>query len=383
MDTTLICQAEESGARGWWLQGADVELFLTEQGGQHAPGNFRLANGAMVQPFYLSPWQERKLDLSSIPLLQYLRGDFFCLPFGGNAEAVDGHQYQCHGETSACEWHLAAARREGASTVFEFTQEGKVLPTKVTKRIELKNGQSALYLRHTVTGFEGRMPYGHHAILKMPSANEKMHFSCGKFDLGMTPTSVFSDPANWEYQFLASGEEFASLEALPTLFKQPATWDYSVYPSPVGYTDLFALLKKPSATPAWSVAAYTDAGYLYYSLKNATELPSTTIWVANSGRYEEPWNGVSSNFAIEETCSYFADGWKPSIEENVLTRKGWATCGQFRADEPKTVRLIQGVAAIPASFTKVAAADFQPGKVVFTDVNGLTASAVVDWEFLV
>ena len=52
MDTTLICQAEESGARGWWLQGSDVKLFLTEQGGQHAPGNFRLANGAIVQPFY-------------------------------------------------------------------------------------------------------------------------------------------------------------------------------------------------------------------------------------------------------------------------------------------------------------------------------------------
>ena len=47
-----------------------------------------------------------------------------------------------------------------------------------------------------------------------------------------------------------------------------------------------------------------------------------------------------------------------------------------------TVRLIQGVTAIPAGFTKVATADFQPGKVVFTDVNGLTASAAVDWEFL-
>ena len=382
MDTTLICQAEESGARGWWLQGSDVKLFLTEQGGQHAPGNFRLANGATVQPFYLSPWQERKPDLSSIPLLQYLRGDFFCLPFGGNAEAVNGHQYQCHGETAAQAWQFASAHREGSSAVFEFSQGGKVLPTKVVKHIELRDGQSALYLKHTVSGLEGKMPYGHHAILKMPSASEKMYFSCGKFDLGMTPTSLFSDPANWEYQYLASGEEFSSLEALPTLFKNPATWDYSVYPSPVGYTDLFALLKKPAATPAWAVASYADAGYLYYSLKNAAELPSTTIWVANSGRYEEPWNGVSSNFAIEETCSYFADGWKPSIEENALTRKGWRTCGQFQANQPMTVRLIQGVTAIPAGFTKVATADFQPGKVVFTDVNGLTASAAVDWEFL-
>ena len=382
MGENLYREAENLGAHGWWLCGSDVELFLTEQGGQHAPGNFRLANGATVQPFYLSPWQERKPDLSSIPLLQYLRGDFFCLPFGGNAEAVDGHQYQCHGETAAQPWTFADARCEDNAAVFEFVQTGAVLPTKVTKRIELRDGQSALYLRHTVTGLEGKMPYGHHAILKMPAGHEKMYFSCGKFDLGMTPTSLFSDPANWEYQFLASGEEFASLEALPTLFKRPATWDYSVYPSPVGYTDLFALLKKPAATPAWATAAYADAGYLYYSLKNAAELPSTTIWVANSGRYEEPWNGVSSNFAIEETCSYFADGWKPSVEENALTRRGWRTCGQFRADTPTTVRLIQGVAALPAGYTKTATAEFQPGKVVFTDVNGLTATAAVDWEFV-
>ena len=69
MAEKFYSEAESLGARGWWLQGANVELFLTEQGGQHAPGNFRLANGAIVQPFYLSPWQERKPDLSSIPLL--------------------------------------------------------------------------------------------------------------------------------------------------------------------------------------------------------------------------------------------------------------------------------------------------------------------------
>ncbi|MBQ6473523.1 MAG: hypothetical protein IJJ33_16165 [Victivallales bacterium] len=382
MNENLYIKSENLGATGWLLKGGNVELFLTQQGGQHAPGNFKLANGATVQPYFLSPWQERKPDLSSIPLLQYLRGDFFCLPFGGNGEPVNGHQYQCHGETSACDWTLADARRDGAATIFEFTQDGNVLPTHVRKRLEMRDGQSALYLKHTVSGFEGKMPYGHHTILKMPEVNERMFFSAGQFDLGMTPTSTFSDPAGWEYQFLASGEEFAQVESMPTIFKKPATWDYSAYPSPVGYADLFALLKKPTATPAWAVASYTTAGYLFYSLKNAAELPSTTVWVSNSGRYEEPWNGVARCFAIEETCSYFADGWKPSIEENALTSKGWKTCGEFRIDHPTTVRHIQGVAAIPDGFAKVAKADFQPGQVTFTDVNGLTATAKVDWEFL-
>ncbi len=382
MNENLCRPSENNGADGWCLKAPAVELFLTAQGGQHAPGQFRLANGATVQPYFLSPWQERKPDLSSIPLLQYLRGDFFCLPFGANADAVDGRQYQCHGETSAAEWTFADAQQEGTVTRFDFVQKGCVLPTLVHKRLEFHGEQSALYVTHTVGGFTGKMPYGHHTILKMPEANERMYFSAGAFDLGMTPTTLFSDPANWEYQFLASGATFDAVEAIPTLFKSPATWDYSQYPSPVGYADLFALLKKPAATPAWAAAAYTDAGYLFYSLKNAAELPSTTIWVSNSGRYEEPWNGVARCFAIEETCSYFADGWKASIEENALTRRGWKTCGDFQADKPTAIRHIQGVAAIPKGFTKPAKAEFLPGEVRFTDVNGLAASAKVDWEFL-
>ena len=378
----LFRKAENHKSSGWYLKGNDIELFLTEQGGKHAPVTFFLGSDDPVQPYHLCAWQDSQPDLSHIPLLQNLRGDFFCLPFGGNAEAYQGEQHQCHGETSAMAWTMTKAEEENGRRVFVFEMDTKVRPAHVEKRIEMRQGHSALYIRHTVTGMSGKMPYGHHAILELPAQDEKMYFSAGKFDLGMTPTSTFSDPANWEYQFLASGAEFTSLESVPTIFKQPATADYSVYPSPAGYTDLFALFKKGGKTPAWATAAYTDRGYLFYSLKNADLLPSTTIWVANSGRYEFPWNGVDRCFAIEETCSYFADGLKPSVEENLLTRKGWKTCGEFRPDQPFSVPVIQGVVRIPSGYRKTVAAEFSDGKVTFRDESGLTASAAVDWKFL-
>ena len=117
--------------------------------------------------------------------------------------------------------------------------------------------------------------------------------------------------------------------------------------------------------------------------KNAAELPSTTIWISNSGRYEFPWNGIARCFAIEETCSYFADGLKPSVEDNVLNRKGWKTCGEFSPDKPFNVRIIQVVVRIPTGYKKTASADFQDGKVIFRDEAGLTAEAAVDWKYLV
>ena len=377
-----IKRSENHNAAGWQLNAGDIELFITELGGQHAPVTFFAGSDKQIQPYFLNLWQDEKADLSSIPLLQYLRGDFFCLPFGGNADPVDGAQYQCHGETSACNWKQTKAAEEDGKAVFEFELDGKIRPAHVVKHFEMHEGQSVLYVKHTVTGLEGKMPYGHHTILRMPEPTEKMFFSCGKFDLGMTPTSLFSNPEGWEYQYLASGAVFDKVEAIPTIFKKPDTCDFSTYPTPVGYADLFALLKKPADKPAWACASYPDNGYLYYSLKNADELPSTTIWVSNSGRYEFPWNGIARCFAIEETCSYFADGWKPSIEENELTKKGWKTCGTFQADKPFTVRHIQGVVRIPANFGKVKSADFAKGQVTFTDEAGNAVTAKVDWDYL-
>ncbi len=119
-----------------------------------------------------------------------------------------------------------------------------------------------------------------------------------------------------------------------------------------------------------------------HSLKNAAELPSTTVWVSNSGRYAPPWNGNTRCFAIEETCSFFADGLKASIGKNVLTKKGWKTCGEFSKKSPTVIRSIQGVARIPAAYGKTKTATFSDGAVTFTDKKGNSVTVPVDWKYL-
>ncbi len=382
MTKQLTRKAENHRTKGWYLDNGEIEMFLTEEGGLHAPVTFFANSASPVQPYFLAPWLDDRPDLTGMSPLQDLRGDFFCLPFGGNGAPVNGVQVPCHGETCLNPWALLSARQDADLTVFEFAEEGKVLPMHVVKRIEMRSGHSALYLRHTVTGLDAVAPYGHHTILEMPSANEKMYFSCGKFDLGMTPTGLFSNPVNQEYQYLAVGATFDLLEAVPTMFQSPATHDYSVYPSPVGYTDMIQLMKRPTETPAWSAAAYIDRGYLFYTLKDAAVLPATTLWIANSGRYAFPWNGRTSCFSIEETCGYFADGWKASSEENLLSKQGWKTAGVFRKDTPFVVSEIQGVVRLPSGFGKVVDAQFASGKVTFLDTAGKSATAEVDWTYV-
>jgi cobalt/nickel transport system permease protein len=46
----------------------------------------------------------------ALQVLRVLRGDFFCLPFGGNATAWHGEKHPLHGETANREWRLESFR---------------------------------------------------------------------------------------------------------------------------------------------------------------------------------------------------------------------------------------------------------------------------------
>ena len=117
----------------WILANGDVEVAVTKLGGQMAPVTFDRKSKAPIQPYHISPWQDEGLKDLPAAVLSPLRGDFFCMPFGGNA-------------------------------------------------------------------------VGHHATLAMPEEEGSIAVSVSPFRLGMTCPGVFSDPANREYQSLASGE---------------------------------------------------------------------------------------------------------------------------------------------------------------------------------
>ena len=62
MNENLFRKAENHKTPGWYLKGHEIELFLTEQGGQHAPVTFFAGSDHPVQPYYLTPWQDQRPD---------------------------------------------------------------------------------------------------------------------------------------------------------------------------------------------------------------------------------------------------------------------------------------------------------------------------------
>ena len=377
----FVQKTSSHNAGGWLVNAPGIEYFVTEEGGQIAPVVFRLPDGRTAEPYHLTPWQdEEKSSLSGA--LKNLRGEIFCMPFGGNADPVDGEKHPAHGECSGGKWELLSAEENGMSATVRFRFHSHVRESELVKEVVVNRGESVLYFKHTISGSHGTMPLGHHPIIKMPEKGETMFLSVGEFEYGSTCPGVFSDPEKEAYQILARGAEFKTIEKVPALPRDIESIDYSVFPSPYGFCDLFSVFKKPSEKPAWVAAVYPGRGYLWFALKDAAVLPSTTLWISNSGRFFAPWSGRTRCIGVEDTCSYFADGLKHSVEHNKLNDLGFPTAIGLDPEKPTEIRHIQGVAAVPGDFGKIAGAEFGERSVTFRDVHGKTVTAAVDHAFV-
>ena len=358
----------------FYLENDTVSLAVTQLGGHLAPVTFGKDSADSVSPYYVSPWQDEPHPGMPAAVLTPLRGDFFCLPFGGNAAAFRSEQHVPHGETATAKWSLAtdAPLADGTSRL-ALTMETGVRPGRVTKEIFLKPGQPVVYQRHLIEGFAGPTPLGHHATLAMPDEERVFAISVSPFRLGMTNPGVFSDPANGEYQQLAMGATFTNLSAVPSLFKDPAVVNCSELPARRGYADLLAVVadtEKLGGDPAWTAAVNTRDHWVWFSLRNPAVLPTTAFWLENRGRHSFPWNGRNQCLGLEDICGFFADGLVPSVEPNLLSKQGIPTAIELSPDHPTDVRSIQVAIPVPASFDRVAGIEFTASGVVLAAGSG-------------
>lgn len=368
------------------LESDAVSLAVTRLGGHLAPVTFGEGGPKPISPYYISPWQDEHHGAMPAAVLTPLRGDFFCLPFGGNAAAFKGEQHPPHGETASAEWSLESdAPLANGTARLVLTLETKVRPGRVTKQIFLKPGQPVVYQRHLIEGFAGPTPLGHHATLAMPDDDGIFAISTSPFRLGMTNPGVFSDPASGEYQALALGATFTDLARVPSLFKEPGEVDCSRLPARRGYADLLAVVADIDALagrPAWTAAVNTREQWVWFSLRNPAVLPTTAFWLENRGRHSFPWNGRNQCLGLEDICGFFADGLVPSVEPNLLSRRGISTAIELAAENPTDVRSIQAAVPVPASFDRLAEIEFTETGVVLVAAAGDRVQVPLNYGFV-
>lgn len=362
-----------------------VELAVTQLGGHMAPVTFYRDSRQPVQPYHISPWQDEPHVAMPAPVLVPLRGDFFCMPFGGNQEAVAGEKHPPHGEVVGSTWQGGTLQRRGSVNTLSMTLNTQARKGKVTKQLSLVDGQNVVYAQHTIEGFAGRVPLGHHATLAMPEKEGSVRLACSPFRFGMTYPGVFSDPKQKEYQSLLPGSRWTDLSKIPAAWKGQPDADLTRLPARVGYADLVQIINEPwekTGGPAWMTARFTDGGYVWFALKNPAVLASTVMWIENQGRHGHPWNGRNNCLGLEDVTAYFADGLSASIKENVLSKEGVVTALELKADQPTVVNYIQGVVKVPDNFDLVKTVEYAPGQATFISANGQRVSTPVHHEFI-
>ena len=348
------------------LESRHAAAYVTVQGGHLTP-LFRLA-GREVAPYFVNPWWKEPVAAELDHLLRVLRGDFFCLPFGANAEPYEGMKHPAHGATANDCWEGTGegGAADGALALRLPLPGGR---GAVEKRIVLGTDSPLVYSEHLVSGWTGKAPAGYHAILQFPAGE-----NTGLIDLS-PPLAAFThdrpteEPANRGYSLLKPGEEFRDPTRVPTVFGD--TVDVTRYPQRFGFEDLLQFVSDPARELAWSAVTFPAEGYLYFQLKDPRVLASTLFWRSNGGRHYPPWSGrMRGVLGLEEVTTYFAYGMKPSVEPNPLSKKGWRTCLEFREEAPSAVRVIAGVAAVPAGFAGVKEISRKGGSAVLIEGKG-------------
>ena len=363
----------------------DVEVAVTTRGGHMAPVTFFRSSDRPVQPYSVSPWQDEAPLPMPAPVLVTLRGDFFCMPFGGNSAEVAGEKHPPHGEIVGEPWEVVGTKQAGDVSTLTMEIDTKVRKGRVIKELSLVDGQNAVYSRHTIEGFAGRAPLGHHATLAMPEKEGAVRIATSPIRFGMTCPGVFSDPKQREYQALLPGAKWTDLAKVPVAWKEAADADLTRLPGRYGYADLVQLVNESSEKtggPAWTTATFSADGYLWFALKDPAVLTTTVFWMENHGRHGHPWNGRNNCLGIEDATAFFADGLAASVSDNLLSKEGIATAVTLTADKPTTVNYIQGVVRIPEGFENVKTLEFAPGEVTFVSTTGQRVTAPVRHEFL-
>ena len=366
-----------SGQESWILRVKNIEAAVTCQAGHLAPVRFRLGR-RWVEPFEVAPWSEEPLPASTLPVQRVMRGDFFCLPFGGNATAYKGEKHLVHGETANSRWQMESA---GADHL-HVSLKTSIRRGRVDKYIRLVPGHTVVYVRHVISQMTGPMSFGHHPILKVP-AGVIARVSMSPFLFGQVFPGQLEDSAQGGYSILKSGAKFTSLKRVP---RMAGGWaDLSVWPAREGYEDLVQMAADPKCPLAWTALTVPEERHVWFALKDPRVLPSTVFWMSNGGRHYPPWNGRHRRaIGLEEVLSNFHYGLAESAKPNAWTRAGVPTCTRLDPQCPLTVNYIMAMAEIPKGFDIVKsihpATDRKSVKLI--SKSGKSVAAKVELSFL-
>lgn len=299
-----------------------------------------LVNDTRIRPLYQAPWRDYHGD----PLLENLRGDFLCLPFGiapasmtafpSQWQRLDsGHAGPSHGYGANHRWELVSQQPDSACLELQYPPEDPVkqVSRTITCAEDAVEFEDQVRMRR-----DARLPMGLHPMLRLPKEAGTTQLNlpdCETLATLPVPTDASS--------VLQPDSEFDDPRSAPLL--TGGTLDLTRLPL-VGNTEELVLLcnvaegkvSLDNLEEGYRVTLEWDTEYLNHCL----------LWISNRGRSGEPWNSTNLCLGVEPITSAFDFGESISTSDNPLSIRGFRTAVELTADRPLSLRHRISVASL-------------------------------------
>ncbi len=307
-------------------------------GGMLAPAVFDLG-GRSVQPFAVAPWADESGTERLPGIMQRLRGEWPCVPFGmphtrrdlpadwtaglADLAPVDDEP---HGHGSNHLWTLTPESASGVLAAIGYPADHPIRWLERTVR-----GDGALpAIDLTLTVHARRdvsLPIGLHPTFRLPDDRRGARLELGDAACAWT-FPVDAEPGRSRFAPDQRGVPTGALAL-----------------SAGGSADLSALdlsgdsedLVLVTGLPGRIALANHAEGYRVTVTWDATALPGCLLWISNQGRRFAPWNGRFRALGIEPIAAPFDLGTTYAASENhPLALSGFRGSVGFKAGRPWT-----------------------------------------------
>jgi hypothetical protein len=303
-------------------------LSVQRLGAMLGPLTFILEDGRQVSPLYLAPWSAHQVPPPLAPVLQGLRGEWPCVPFGAYREpkgfppewasviGADEGERHLHGYGSNVAWRWNRVTAEEVELSCRYPEGHDI--EELVRRIRPLPDRPAVDLELIVRARRRtHLPAGLHFTFARPRTIAKLR--PGRYSEAWT----MPGPPYERIQAFATDRRFEDLSRVPA--RAGGYVNASLFPPAVPAEDNIQLNQ-------------TD-GHFQLDLEGddcrisleweRKHFPSVMLWISNRGLEQPPWNAQHVALGIEPVCSPFGLGLAAARAENPIRRSGVPTTIEF------------------------------------------------------
>ncbi|WDZ79981.1 hypothetical protein PWG15_31660 (plasmid) [Ensifer adhaerens] len=327
-----------------WAHGC---LSVQSLGGMLGPVLFLLPDGRQVSPLQVAPWGNDPERVALPEILQELRGEWPCVPFGSDAGrnlpdgwTATGESFvgagAPHGHGSNTHWDWRACDDGQITMECHYPDHHPI--RRLRRRIVPDQGAAAIDLTLEVEARRPcRLPIGLHPTFRLSLRPGSVVIEPGRYD------RVWSFPGDVEpgAALFAPDRPWSSLDEIET--RDGFTVDATQVPLAADTEDLLQL----SGIDGSVALHYRDEGFRARLSWQKEHFPGLLIWYSNRGRKAYPWNGRHVALGVEPIASAFDLGPAVCTDGNPIAASGIATAIAFEPGQTFVTHYRLSVEAAP------------------------------------